>query len=566
MIQIPAVTERCAGIDVGKRGLAVALAVGPVDKEAVIETRWFGTTVPALRELAAWLREAGCMKVAIESTGSFWIPVKNVLEGMVEITLVCPRKHRPKKGQKTDFRDAIDLAVKHRHGLLTGSYLPERGIVELRDLTRRRKKLCGVLGSEKNRIQKVLETANVKFGNIASDVFGVSGQKILKALLENQSKSAPELAEMAVYKLRKKIPELAEALEDHQLNDHHRWLIRQSVEHAQFVEGQIEEVEQMIEERLRPYRKQYELLMTIPGVKETNAASILAEIGPDMAVFPSADDLSSWAGICPGNNRSAGKSKSSRIKRGNKFLTPALVESAWGAVRKRGAMFDHKFRRWVKGMGKKKATIAISHNLLRVIYVVLKTGEPYQEADMTLTRARQREYQVQYHARLLVQWGADPATVSALVQRMIEGDQAGTELPPSSSPDPCAAAEPASEAPSQAGDADTQAAREPCEPAGPVVPEAEMIRAEVPQPCGPVAANHSSATNRSAAEIPSAPRRSRPRIAHGALGFRIRTAPTQKQQYSNVKEQSGTQPLPEQPRVKLKLKPRRTKSKLTKDH
>lgn len=212
MIQIPAVTERCAGIDIGKKGLAVALAVGPVDKEAVIETRWFGTTVPALRELETWLRGAGCTTVAMESTGSYWVPVKNILEGSFKITLVSARKHRPKKGQKTDFRDAIDLAVKHRHGLLTGSFMPERGVVELRDLTRRRKKLCGVLASEKNRIKKVLETANVKFGNVASDVFGVSGQSILQALLGSKPVSAEEMAQMARRKLRNKIPELKEAL------------------------------------------------------------------------------------------------------------------------------------------------------------------------------------------------------------------------------------------------------------------------------------------------------------------------------------------------------------------
>jgi transposase len=227
MITIPVVMERCAGIDVGKRGLAVAVAVGPADKEAEIKTRWFGTTVPALQQLKAWLEAEGVSKVALESTGSYWIPVKNVLEPEMQLTLVCPRKHRPKKGDKTDFRDAMDLAVHHRHGLLTGSYLPAREIVELRDLTRRRKKLLGHIRSEKNRIQKVLETANVKMGNVVSDVFGVSGQEILQALLENRPVTADQMAEMAKKRLRLKIPQLREALESHQLNDHHRWLIDQ---------------------------------------------------------------------------------------------------------------------------------------------------------------------------------------------------------------------------------------------------------------------------------------------------------------------------------------------------
>src|SRR5215469_8315667 len=348
MIIVPAIRERCAGIDVGKRGLAVAVGVGPVDQEAEIKPRAFGTTVPALQELKQWLLEEGCTSVAIESTGWYWIPVKNVLEGALEMVLVCPKKHHPKKGEKTDFRDAIWLAHFHRHGMLTGSYLPERGIVELRDLTRRRKKLVGNLCSEKNRIQKVLETANVKIGNFISDRFGISGQELLNALLSNQPLAAEEIADLAKRRLRLKIPQLTEALQEHQMNDHHRWLIRQSIEHAAFLDCQVEEIEKKIQIQLEPCQRQYELLMTIPGIKEAAAANILAEIGPDMTQFPTADQLCHWAGICPGNNRSAGKSKSSHIRKANKFLLAGLVESSWGAVRKEGSTFQRKFRRWIK--------------------------------------------------------------------------------------------------------------------------------------------------------------------------------------------------------------------------
>jgi transposase len=186
MITVPAVRESCAAIDVGKRELAVATAVGPIDKEAQIKTKAVGTTVPALEALRQWLQEEKCTSVAIESTGAYWIPVKNILEGALELVRVCARKHHPRKGDKTDFRDAIGLVHYHRHGLLTGSFLPERTVVELRDMTRRRKKVLGDLRSEKNRIQKVLETANVKMGSVLSDVFGVSGQEILKALLSRQ--------------------------------------------------------------------------------------------------------------------------------------------------------------------------------------------------------------------------------------------------------------------------------------------------------------------------------------------------------------------------------------------
>ena len=320
MITIPVIAERCAGIDVGKRGLAVALAVGPADKEAEITTRWYGTTVPALRELQVWLRQNGCTSVAMESTGSYWIPVKNILEEECQITLVCARKHRPKKGDKTDFRDAINLAIHHRHGLLTGSYLPERGIIELRDLTRRRKKLIGVIQSEKNRIQKVLETANVKLGNVVSDVFGVSGQEILQALLDSQPMSATELANLAKDRLRKKIPQLTEALEAHQMNDHHRGLIEQSIQHAEFVDQQVEELEKKIEEHLEPYRREYELLITIPGIKEAGAANILIELGGDLS----------------GQQSDGGKTQKQPYQKGQQVLAGGIGGSRLGSQPQKG--------------------------------------------------------------------------------------------------------------------------------------------------------------------------------------------------------------------------------------
>jgi transposase len=183
MIQIPAVLERCAGIDIGKRELAVAVIAGPADQDGEVKTRTFGTTVPALEELRNWLLQEGCTSVAMESTGSYWIPVKTILETSLQIVLVCPKKHRPPRGEKTDFRDAKNLAHLHRHGLLKGSFLPPRRVIEWRDLTRRRKKLLAHLAAEKNRIQKVLEGANVKIGNIVSDVFGVSGQAMISALV-----------------------------------------------------------------------------------------------------------------------------------------------------------------------------------------------------------------------------------------------------------------------------------------------------------------------------------------------------------------------------------------------
>jgi transposase len=218
-----------------------------------VKTRTFGTTVPALEKLREWLIQEGCVSVAMESTGSYWIPVKNVLEANLRIVLVCAKKHKPPRGDKTDFRDA-NLAHLHRHGLLKGSFLPHRTVVELQDVTRRRKKLLANLAAEKNRIQKVLEVANVKVGSIISDVFGVSGQAMVSVLVTGKKISAEQIADLSKRRLRQRIPELTEALQGHHMNDHHRWLIAQSVEHAVLLDRQMEELEAKIEEKLQPYR------------------------------------------------------------------------------------------------------------------------------------------------------------------------------------------------------------------------------------------------------------------------------------------------------------------------
>ncbi|MBV8376758.1 MAG: IS110 family transposase [Verrucomicrobia bacterium] len=419
MVIIPAVRERCAGIDIGKRTLAVALIVGPADQPGVVTTREFGTTVPELQAIKAWLVEQGCTSVAMESTGSYWIPVKNELEGTFEIMLVCSQKHKPKKGDKSDFRDARGLAHRHRHGMLTPSFLPEKGIVELRDLTRRRKKLLSNLGAEKNRIQKVLEVANVKIGNVVSDVFGISGQKILSVLLSVKEIEAAELADMAKGQLRRKIPQLTETLKGHRMNDHHRWLIDQSVEHIVLLDKQLEALEEKIREKAQPYAKQMNWLQTAPGIKEMTAASIVAEIGPDMSQFPTSRNLASWTGLCPGNNKSAGKKKGGRIKKANKFLISALVQAAWGAVKKRESLFQQKFRRWSGRLGKTKTSIAICHSLLRVVWVLLKEERPYRAAHSEEMRQLERAKQIRHHAKRLRQLGADEASIEEITQRLL---------------------------------------------------------------------------------------------------------------------------------------------------
>jgi transposase len=246
------------------------------------------------------------------------------------------------------------------------------------------------------------------------------------------------MADMAKKLLRLKIPQLTEALQSHHMNEHHRWLIDQSIEHAKLLDQQVEELEKKIEQRLEPYRRQYELLMTIPGIQWIGAANILAEIGPNMDQFPTGDNLCSWAGICSGNNRSAGKSKSSHIKKANKFLLAGLVEAAWGAARKEGSVFQRKFRRWVKKLGVKKTSIAIGRSLLRVAWSVLKNDRPYVEPDNTVMKTLERQKQVRHHAHRLRQLGADQKTIEVPVEKLLEAPPpvpASQNIAPADTPD-----------------------------------------------------------------------------------------------------------------------------------
>jgi transposase len=253
----------------------------------------------------------------------------------------------------------------------------------LRDLTRRRRKLIQNAGAEKNRVGKVLEDANVKLGSVLSDVFGVSGQLMLEALLEGKG-GAAELAQFAKASAKKKIPQLIAALEQHQMNEHHRKMIRFSLEHMAFLEGQLAQIDQLIQEKIQQsgYEKQWELLRTLPAVRE-NAAAVLAEMGPDPAQFPNEKHLGSWCGLCPGNNRSAGREKSSHTTHGNKWLRAALTESAWGVSRMKEGHLREKFWRIAsKGDPKRSrpiAVVAIAHDLLKLAYFVLQRGTPYEE-------------------------------------------------------------------------------------------------------------------------------------------------------------------------------------------
>ena len=402
---IEAVLERCAGIDVGKKYVVCCLSLGAANSTATEETKQYDTTVAELEKMRDWLLENQCSHVAMESTGPYWKPVFNLLEDHFTVILANAQQVKSLPGKKTDRKDGRRLAHFLRHNLIEGSFIPPVAIRQLRDLTRRRRKLLGAGASERNRVQKVLEDANVKLGNVLSDVFGASGQAMLEALLSNQG-TPQQLAEFARGKLRRKMPEIVTAVEEHRMREHHRFLIRQSLRHMAFLEEQVAALDEEILRQMKPFEKEFESLQTIPGIKATAAASILAEVGVDMKQFPTAHHLASWAGICPGNNESAGKHKGTQTRKGDPWLRGTLTESAWAASRKKGSSFAARFRRLAPHRGQKRALVALGHNLLIVVYQVLSTGQPYRELGSTYHEERTKEARVRHHLRCLRALGA----------------------------------------------------------------------------------------------------------------------------------------------------------------
>ncbi len=401
--------ERCAGIDVGKKFLAVCVLIGLANQKPVGEVRRFGTSVKELERLRTWLLESGCTEAVMESTGSYWKPVFNILEGSLKIILANPEQVKALRGKKTDPKDSRWLASLLRHGLVQGSFIPPRDIRELRDLTRRRRTLVGDGAAEKNRVQKILEDANVKLGNVLTDVFGTSGQTMLEALLENKH-SAAEIAELGHWSLAAKIPQIVEALEGHRMTDHHRLLIRQCLRHMRTIEEMIEELDKEIAVRLKPYQEQVKLACTVPGIKPTAAASILAETGMDMSPegpFPNCHHLASWATICPGNNESAGKRRSGRTRQGNRWLRGTLTQTGWAGAADKKSLFQLRYQRVKLRRGGQRAVLAIAHAQLIAIYWALRNGTPYPEQVQRMEQDR-REAQIRYHLQRLTKLGYEP--------------------------------------------------------------------------------------------------------------------------------------------------------------
>jgi len=369
--------ERCAGIDVHKKSVTVCLTTPGPRGEVKRETRTFGTMTRDLLQLLDWLVEAGCTHVAIESTGVYWKPIYNILEGACEVVLANARDIKNVPGRKTDVCDAEWLADLLRHGLIRGSFIPPKPVRDLRDVVRYRKALIRERASEINRVQKVLEGMNIKLASVATNVLGVSGRAMLEAIVAGCT-DAEALAEMARGRLRNKIPELEKALEG-RVDPHHRFLLAQQLRHIDYLDELIEACNVRIEEMMRPFEEKVALLCEITGVEKKTVQAVIAEIGVDMSRFPTDKHIASWAGVCPGNNESAGKRKSGRIRKGSPWLKEALVEAAQAASRAKGTYLYALFHRVAARRGRKRALIAVAHAILSIIYHMLKERSHYRE-------------------------------------------------------------------------------------------------------------------------------------------------------------------------------------------
>lgn len=398
---------RCAGLDVHKKTVVACRMRTSQGGEVEHETQTFGTKTGELLGLVDWLTEWEVSHVAMESTGEYWKPIYNLLEGNVEVLLVNARHVKNVPGRKTDVKDAEWLAELLRHGLLRGSFVPPQVQRDLRDLTRYRTRVVRERTRLVNRIQKVLEGANIKLSSVATDIFGKSGRAMLDALAAGETDAA-KMADLARGLLRKKLPDLEQALTG-RVRPHHQFLLKQQLKHFDFLDGQIATLSREIEcqmaaassesstqrsckvsdrhpdscdsgpEKPLSYKEAVVLLDTIPGVKQRTAEVIVAEFGTDMSRFPTANHGAAWAGVAPGNHESAGKRYTGKTRDGNQALQDALCEAAWAASRTKNTYLSALYRRLVGRRGKKRAIVAVAHSILVSAYHMLSRHETYQE-------------------------------------------------------------------------------------------------------------------------------------------------------------------------------------------
>ena len=382
--------KRCAGVDVHKKEVVACSRVVTRGK-AVYEVRRFPTTTKGLIELADWLDGAQCTHVAMEATGVYWKPVWHILEGRFTLILANAAHIKGVPGRKSDVNDATWIADLLAHGLIRASFVPPQPIQELRDLTRTRKQFGREIVQHTQRIQAVLEEANIKLSSVITDILGASGRRMLKAIIGGETDPA-RLADLGGPRLAASRTQLSDALLG-RIREHHRFLLRHHLTTIEQLEATITAFDARIEAALAPFRDAIERLKEIPGLSETSVQILLAEIGMDMSRFPTAGHLLSWAGLVPRLDESAGKRRSTRIKKGAPWLKPVLVQCAWGAARKKNSYFQAQFLRLKGRAGPKKAAVAVAAAILKTAYHMIKDGTFYQDlgADHFIRRNPARE-------------------------------------------------------------------------------------------------------------------------------------------------------------------------------
>lgn len=399
------VYQICCGIDVHAKMLVACLIRANGEKQI----RTFSTMTDSLLELRDWLLEAGCAQVAIESTGVYWKPVFNILEDKIQVILVNPEQVAALRGRKTDVKDAERLADFLRHGMLEPSFIPPPEIRDLRELTRYRDSLVRERSSVANRIQKVIESGNIKLGQVASDALGVSGRAMLRAMAQGESDPV-KLAELARGKLKEKKAQLIRALNG-RLTATQRFVIGELLVQLDQLEAAEDRVKRQIRQHLESddhpqLARARELLDSIPGIGPQVAEVVIAEIGVKMQeVFPTDGHLASWAGMCPGNKQTGGKRLSGRTRKGNTYLRSALVQAAWAAIKKKDCYLNAQYSRLAGRLGRKKALIAVAHSLLLIIYHVLDSGRSYTELGGDYFDRHHTEQQRAYFIRRLQMLG-----------------------------------------------------------------------------------------------------------------------------------------------------------------
>jgi transposase len=386
---VAVVYDRCCGLDVHQQTVVACLITPGPNGQPAKEVRTFGTMTADLLELADWLRAAACSQVAMESTGVYWKPIWNLLEDEFSLLLVNARHIKAVPGRKTDVRDCEWIADLLRHGLLHGSFVPDRPQRELRELTRYRASLVRERTAEVNRLQKTLEGANIKLASVASDVLGVSGRQMLTGLVAGETDAAI-LADLARGRLREKLPQVERALTG-RMGAHQRFLLARQLAHLDDLDALIREVSAEIEARLRPFAAALTALDTIPGVGRRTAEVLVAEIGADMTRFPSAAQLASWAGMAPGNHESAGKRRSGKTRQGSPWLRAILIEAAHAAGRTKDTYLGALYRRLVARKGKKRAAVAVARHILVIVYHILRDHEPYHDVGAAYLDQRDRQ-------------------------------------------------------------------------------------------------------------------------------------------------------------------------------